>query len=58
MFVLCLRVIVEEGLSLLSVGVQKDFAGLKYEYVSTEKGISQQRYCMPMKKSKKNGIII
>jgi len=23
------------------VGVQKDFAGLKYEYVSTEKGMNE-----------------
>ena len=33
------------------VGVQKDFAGLKYKYVSTEKGMSQPKFFM-LKKSK------
>ena len=35
-----------------NVGVQKDFTGFNYEYVSTEKGMSQQKCYMP-KKSKK-----
>jgi len=37
------------GYPLDNVEDQKDFMGLKYEYVSTDKGINQQKSYMPKK---------
>jgi len=37
------------------VEVRKEFMGLKYEYVSTENSMIQQKWCM-QKKSKKVGL--